>query len=242
MSSADSPDRPSDLATRWADITDRIDRACRESGRDRDTVRLLPVSKTHPSELIRQVYAAGARRFGESKAQEVQAKAAELGDELPGLEWSVIGHLQTNKAKVVAELATEFQALDSAKIGETLQRRLETADRTLDVLIQVNTSGETSKYGLDAADVPAVARELATLDRLRVRGLMTLAANDPDPAVAGRCFTALAELGDRLRADDVPGDWSELSMGMSGDFETAIAHGSTCVRIGSALFGARDYS
>lgn len=237
-----SPADPSDLPTRLAGVTDRIARACREAGRERDTVRLLPVSKTHPSALIRELYEAGARRFGESKAQELQAKVADLGDELPGLEWAVIGHLQTNKAKVVAELATEFQALDSAKLGETLQRRLDTADRSLDVLIQVNTSGETSKHGLAAADLPALARELATYDRLRVRGLMTLAAADPDPAVVAGSFTALADLRARLRDDDVPGDWSELSMGMSGDFEAAIAHGSTCVRIGSALFGARDYS
>ena len=154
----------------------RIDAACARAGRDPGSVELLPVSKTHPIELIRVAHAAGYARFGESRPQELEAKAAAE----PDLGWVFIGHLQTNKAKVVAELAAEFQALDSLRLAEALDRRVQSLDRRLPVLVQVNSSGEDTKGGFTPEELPDAVRALLTLDGLDVRGLMTLAANSPE--------------------------------------------------------------
>ncbi|MGD7707214.1 YggS family pyridoxal phosphate-dependent enzyme [Microlunatus sp. Y2014] len=227
------------VAANLADVRRRIDDACRAAGRDPAEVRLLPVSKTFGADAVRAAHAAGVRVVAENKVQELQAKAAELADELPDLGWAAIGHLQTNKAKVVAQLATEFHALDNRRVAAELDKRLATAGRELDVFVQVNSSGEESKFGLEPDAVAAFADELAAFGRLRVRGLMTLAANTADTARVAGCFDTMAGLRDRLRAGGAPGSWDELSMGMSGDFELAIAHGSTCVRVGTAIFGVR---
>ncbi|HNQ99783.1 MAG TPA: YggS family pyridoxal phosphate-dependent enzyme, partial [Trueperaceae bacterium] len=153
-------------------VRDRIAAACRRVGRDPGEVRLLPVSKTVPEERIRMAYAAGCRYLGENKVQEAMRKHDALPD-LDDLKWSIIGHLQTNKAKHVARFASEFQALDSLRVAEALDRRLEAEGRTLDVFVQVNSSDEESKFGLAPADVPAFVRELPNYPRLRVLGLMT---------------------------------------------------------------------
>jgi pyridoxal phosphate enzyme (YggS family) len=177
--------------------------------------------------------------LAENKPQEIQAKAPAL----PDVRWVAIGHLQTNKAKIIAERAAEFQALDSVRLVEALQRRLGTADRTLDVLIQVNTSGEEAKTGAAPEEVDGILAAAAGADRLRVRGFMTVATHTTDEAEVRRCFAQLREIRDRAAARGVvdPDLLTELSMGMSGDFAAAIAEGSTCVRIGTALFGARHY-
>lgn len=229
----------SDIAANLAAARARIEAACARAGRDPQEVELLPVSKTHPAALIREAYAAGYRRFGENKPIEARDKAAELAE--LGLEWVIIGHLQTNKAKVVAELAAEFQALDSLRVAEALDRRLQALGRPLRVLVQVNSSGEATKSGLAPADVPAFVRGLAPYASLRPAGLMTLAANTSDEAVVRACFLTLATLGQRLR-DEHGGGFETLSMGMSGDFELAIEAGSTCVRLGTAIFGSRSYA
>ncbi len=222
-----------------ASVRTRIEDACRAAGRSTEEVRLLPVSKTHPATELRQAYAAGVRLLGENKVQEAAAKADELSD-LTDLGWAMIGHLQTNKAKDVAAFASEFHALDSLKLAHALDRRLEGEDRTLDVFVQVNSSGEESKSGLAPPDLLELVRGLADCERLRLRGLMTLAANSDDQDRVVDCFRLMAELRDRLQADDrCPDGATELSMGMSGDFELAIAHGATTVRVGQAIFGAR---
>jgi pyridoxal phosphate enzyme (YggS family) len=228
------------VAENLAAVEARVAAACARAGRPRADVRLLPVSKTHPSPVLREAYAAGVRWFGENKVQEAAAKAADLAD-LADLRWSFIGHLQTNKARDVAAFAHEFQALDSLRIAEALDRRLQALGRGLDVLIEVDTSGEDTKFGVAPADVPALARALSAYPALRLRGLMTIAANTPDAAVVAGCFDRLAALRDRLRADLGDGV-DELSMGMSADFELAIEHGATCVRVGTAVFGAREYA
>lgn len=241
-SGPDSDPNPDELRDRLAGVLERVEQACRAAGRSPGEVRLLPVSKTHPGELIRQAYAAGVRIVGENKVQEAAAKAEELSD-LPGLGFAMIGHLQTNKAKDVARFATELHTLDSLKLAETLDRRLAAADRTLDVFVQVNSSGEESKSGLAPAEVLEVVRGLAGCDRLRLRGLMTLAANSDDRDRVSGCFALMAGLRDRIRDDDrCPDGATELSMGMSGDFELAVAHGATTVRVGQAIFGARPTS
>lgn len=235
-------DDVNDLRDAVAAVRAQVDAAALEAGRDPAEVRLLPVSKTVPVERLRSAVAAGMHEFAENKPQEVQRKAVEMSD-LP-VRWIAIGHLQTNKAKVIAEHAHEFQALDSVRLAEALQRRLDPLDRRLDVLVQVNTSGEDAKTGAAPQDVGTILAAASQCDRLRVRGFMTVASNTDDIGEVRRCFSQLRGILDSARSDAVvdPELLTELSMGMSGDFRTAIAEGATCVRVGTAIFGARDYS
>jgi len=229
------------MAGRLAQIQQRIADACARAGRAPGSVVLLPVSKTFDVDAIREAMALGLNRFGENKTQEIRQKAAALAGQ--GLEFVLIGHLQTNKSKDAARDATEVQSLDRPDLAEALHRRLLNEGRTLDVLVQVKTSSEPSKFGMAAEDVPAFLRRIAAeFPTLKVKGLMTLAVNSPDPEAVRACFRALRELRDRLRAEDIAGiSLDRLSMGMSGDFELAIEEGSTEVRIGTAIFGARTY-
>lgn len=227
------------IAANLATVRARIETACAAAGRPSGSVRLLPVSKTRPAADVLAAHAAGCTRFGENKAQEAHAKALELAG-VNGLEWVMIGHLQSNKAKLVASFAAEFQALDSLALAAALDRRLQSVGRQLDVLVQVNSSAEASKFGLPPEEVPGFARELVAFDALRVRGLMTLALPSPEPTRVAACFERMIDVQQRLRDAALPGQsWDELSMGMSGDFELAIAHGATQVRIGTAIFGSR---
>lgn len=217
----------------------RIAAACQRAGRDPAEVRLLPVSKTHPAQALLAAHAAGITRFGENRVQELVAKAEQLHPEL-GIEFALIGPLQSNKVGRAVQWAVEFQALDSLQLAAKLDRRLQALGRSLDVLVEVNTSGEVTKHGLAPDELPAFAAELAAYDSLNVRGLMTVAVLSPDLQEVADCFRTLRVLRDRLRDDQVAGsDWPELSMGMSGDFELAIQHGASCVRVGTAIFGAR---
>ncbi|MFZ1410759.1 MAG: YggS family pyridoxal phosphate-dependent enzyme [Micropruina sp.] len=228
-----------DIAANVAAVRVQIADACGRVGRDPAEVRLLPVSKTMSPELIRQAYAVGCRRFGESRAQEAILKAEQLSD-LDDLSWAMIGHLQTNKAALVARFAGEFQALDSLRLAAELDRRLQAVDRQLDVLVEVNTSGDASKFGVPVDGAPKLVAGLQAFDALRVRGLMTIASRSSDPKRVGDCFQKLAQLRRELRDDDtLTGDFGELSMGMSSDFGLAIEHGATVVRIGRGIFGAR---
>jgi pyridoxal phosphate enzyme (YggS family) len=229
------------MAGRLAQIQQRIADACARAGRAPGSVVLLPVSKTFDVDAIREAMALGLNRFGENKTQEIRQKAAALAGQ--GLEWVLIGHLQTNKSKDAARDATEVQSLDRPDLAEALHRRLLNEGRTLDVLVQVKTSTEPSKFGMAAEDVPAFLRRIATeFPTLKVKGLMTLAVNSPDPEAVRACFSALRQLRDRLRDENIAGiSLDRLSMGMSGDFELAIEEGSTEVRIGTAIFGARTY-
>lgn len=234
-------DAMDDIAANLRAVEDRIAAACRRADRDPASVRLLPVSKTMSIEKIRAAHDVGCRRFGENKVQEAYDKWERLRD-VDGIEWAVIGHLQRNKARLVAEFASEFQALDSFRLAKELDKRLQAEGRRLDVLVQVNSSGEESKFGLPPEEVVGFARELGAFDSLRVRGLMTLAVFSSDEEKVAACFRRMVALQEQLRqADDVGvGEgWAELSMGMSGDFELAIEHGATCVRVGQAIFGAR---
>ena len=225
-----------EIIANLAAIQARINAACAACGREPDEVRLLPVSKTVPAERLHFAYDAGIRLLGENKVQEAYDKWQALAA-LEGLQWAVIGHLQSNKVKYVARFAAEFQALDSLEIAEALDRRLQQEGRSLDVFIQINTSDEPQKYGMapDAAD--AFIRALPAYSALRPRGLMTLALFSDDHEAVRRCFVRLRELRDRLQQQNPA--VAELSMGMSGDFELAIAEGATTVRVGQAIFGAR---
>lgn len=228
-----------DFRRNLATIRARMDAACRRVGRDPAGVRLLPVSKTMDESRIRLAHAAGCRLLGENKIQEAHRKWQNTAD-LPDLRWSVIGHLQTNKVKLMAQFASEFQALDSLRLAEALDRRLQAEGRALDVYVQVNTSGEPSKYGLAPDEVAAFLQALPAFSSLRVRGFMTLALFSREAEQVRQCFVLLRGLRDRLRQDAPAGiSLDELSMGMSGDFEIAIEEGATIVRVGQAIFGAR---
>ena len=235
--SAPARDDASDLRANLDAIRARIASACASAGRDPAGVRLLPVSKTVGEARLRRAYAIGLHELGENKVQEALAKSEAMAD-LPDLRWVLIGHLQTNKARDVAAFAAEFHALDSARLAEALDRRLQAAGRSLDVYIQVNTSAEESKSGLPPEEVLGFLAELPRFDTLRVRGLMTLAIRSDDAERVRACFRLLRTLRDRAREEDLIGP-GELSMGMSGDYEMAVEEGATTVRVGQAIFGAR---
>lgn len=230
------------IAENLAAVRSRIDAACRRAGRDPSEVSLLPVSKTHPAAAVLEAVAAGYSRFGENRVQEAVGKWRELHEAHPEIGWVIIGHLQTNKARDVARFATEVSSLDSLKLARELARRLDHEGRRLDVLIEVNSSGEPQKSGIAPEQAPELARQLSAFDTLNVTGLMTVAVNSPDPRQVAGCFQRMQDLQARLRQEaGGTSPWNELSMGMSGDFEEAIAHGATVVRVGTAIFGARDY-
>lgn len=219
-------------------VQERIDAACHRCGRDRADVRLLPVTKTLPAHVLRLAYAAGISDFGENKLQEARDKRDALSD-LP-IRWSIIGHLQTNKVKYLVRFASEFHALDSLRLADELNHRLEAEGRDLDVFVQVNTSGEASKFGLHPDDLTAFVERLPEFPRLKPQGLMTLAIFSGDIGRVRSCFQLLRSLRDRAAAIH-PG-LTRLSMGMSGDFEIAIEQGANVVRVGQAIFGTRPTS
>lgn len=214
-----------------ASVRARLDAAARAAGRDPQSVRLVAVSKKQPLEKLRAAYAAGQRDFGESYAQELAEKAAALAD-LAGLRWHFIGHLQRNKAKLVAPTAALIHALDTGELGRELVKR--SAGRTIACLIEVNVGREAQKHGCMPEAVSALATELGAVAGLSFEGLMCI----PPAGLAPRpFFAALRALRDQLAP--LAKTPLELSMGMSEDFEAAIAEGSTLVRVGTAIFGPR---
>ena len=225
------------LGKRWHEVRQRVEAACCAAGRDPSGVSILPVSKTFSPEVIRTAVALGLHRFGENKVQEIRSKFEPLAD--CAIDWVMIGHLQTNKAKDVARFASEVQSLDRIELAEALHKRLQIEGRAIDVLVQVKTSTEETKYGLPADELPAFLDKLHKFPTLHVRGLMTLAMHSEDTGLVRACFRQLRELRDdaTTRGHDIP----RLSMGMSGDFPLAIAEGATEVRIGTAIFGERPY-
>lgn len=224
--------------TNLAAVEARIQAACDRAGRDRGEVTLLPISKTVPAPILRHAVAAGITRFGENKIQEALGKSESLAD--LAAEWVIVGHLQTNKVGALSRFAAEFHALDSLRLAGRLDRRLARDGRELDVYVQVNTSGEESKFGLHPDELPEFLDALTEFPRLRLKGLMTLALFHSDMDRVRPCFQLLRRLRDEAvaRHPAVAG----LSMGMTGDFETAIEEGATVVRVGQAIFGARPTS
>jgi pyridoxal phosphate enzyme (YggS family) len=224
------------------DIRAAIARAARACGRDPQEVRLIAVSKTHPPETIAQAIAAGQRDFGESTVQEALTKISHFPSQ--GLEWHFIGHLQSNKARFLPGNFAWLHSLDSLGLARRLSRLAQDRSATINILIEVNVLRDTKKHGVAPEALPALVEALAkeNLPALSLRGLMTIG---PYPATAPQrrsCFARLRELRDDCRRRfDLP-RFTELSMGMSEDYVEAIQEGSTMVRIGTAIFGARDYS
>jgi pyridoxal phosphate enzyme (YggS family) len=231
------------LAENLSRIEAQITAACREAGRPRGEVALMAVSKMHPAAAILAAEALGVRLFGENKVQEFQQKSALLGA-VPGAEFHLIGHLQSNKAARAAELFSSIDTLDSVSLAERLHQAATGLGRRLAVLIEIKLSHEASKGGLepDSAELGLLLERLPDLSSLELRGLMTVPPYLEDLSAVRPYFARLRGLRDQLAAAHPRLSLPELSMGMSHDFSVAIAEGATQVRIGTALFGARDYS
>ena len=225
----------STIAENIAKVGERIRAAAQASGRDLDHIGLLAVSKTKPAAAVREAYAAGIRDFGENYLQEALEKQAELS-ELP-LIWHFIGPIQSNKTKPIAEHFAWVHSVDRLKIAQRLSEQRPTDLPPLNICLQVNVSAEDSKSGCAPAELAALALAVSQLPNLRLRGLMAIPEPTDDVAAQRAAFARLRELRDGLQ---LPLD--TLSMGMSHDLDAAIAEGATWVRIGTALFGARDYS
>ena len=216
-----------DLARRLEAVRERISRAAERAHRDPAGVLLLAVTKVFPAETIRAAYALGLRQFGENYVQEFEGKAPEVAG-LEGARFHLIGHLQSNKSARAAELFQMVQTVDSAKLA----RRLDAAGHALDVMIEIKLGGEEAKSGVDPESLAPLVEEVRACANLRLRGFMTMPPWSEDPELPRPFFRRLRELAEK---HGLP----ELSMGMSNDLETAIEEGSTCVRVGTALFGKR---
>jgi PLP dependent protein len=230
----------SPVARHLDEVRQRIAKAAADASRDASAVTLLAVSKTFPAEDVRAAFNAGQRAFGENYVQEAVAKIAELADLRSEIEWHFIGPLQSNKTKVVAENFDWVHSVDRLKIAQRLSEQRPDGMAPLNVCLQINVSGEESKSGVAPDEALTLARQIAALPSLRFRGLMAI----PEPAATldeqRAPHRRLREVLDALRADGLELD--TLSMGMSADLEAAILEGATMVRIGTAIFGARDYS
>ncbi len=233
------------VATRLAQVEARIAAACRAAGRPRERVTLVAVTKTRSRDEVLAAFACGLRQFGENRPEELEARVASLGLEIPrsAVTWHMIGHVQSRKADSVVAHADVVHSLGSVRLAARLDRLAAAAGRTLPVLVEVNVSGEESKYGY-AADqasqrdaLPGALAPLGELHNLAVRGLMTMAPQGASPQQARDVFGALRSLAEQLRPALPFSDWAELSMGMTDDFEEAIAEGATMVRIGRGIFG-----
>jgi pyridoxal phosphate enzyme (YggS family) len=229
------------IADNIAAIRERIARAAGRVRRNADSITLMAVSKTVEPERIKQAYAAGLRVFGENRVQEFEGKSAALS-ELRDAEWHLIGHLQSNKAKKAAELFSAIGSVDSLRLAERLNQSASESGKRLEVLIEIKVGEEESKAGipLDSPELDRLLRAAPELANLQIRGLMTVPPFTEDPEGARMYFRLLRDLRDTIAARKLPGvEMDALSMGMSHDFEVAIEEGSTCVRVGTAIFGAR---
>ena len=229
-----------EVPQRLAEIRDRIANAAGRAGRRPDDVRLIAVSKTHPIDAVRAAAEAGQIDFGENKVQEALQKIAQSTD--TSLRWHLIGHLQSNKARKAAAAVGAIHAIDGIDLLRKVDQAAAEAGRTVDVLIQVDLALEETKHGAPLSDVPAIVTAAAGCTAARLTGLMLLPPLAENPEDARPWFRRLRELRDELAASGVPAErLRELSMGMSHDFEVAIAEGATMVRVGTAIFGERHY-
>lgn len=222
-------------------INDRIKKACEQSGRNRNEVRLLLATKTVSAERIKIALENGHALIAENKVQELKEKYEELKD-IPH-ENHFIGHLQTNKIKDILKYGvTCIQSLDRLELAEKLHQKLLAENRTMDVLIQVNTSNEESKFGVDPDEAIELTRKISHYSTLKIKGLMTIGLFSAETGKVRVCFKILKKLQQDIITENIPNvEMKELSMGMSGDLETAIEEGATIVRVGTAVFGTRIY-
>lgn len=228
------------VAENLAEIRSRIDELARSAGRNPEEVKLIAVSKTKPVSLIKEAVAAGALDLGENKPQEIVSKYPEFeGD---GVRWHMIGHLQKNKVRHIIDKAELIHSVDSLALAEEINKRAEAIGKIQKILIQVNVTGEDSKSGVSPDDAAELCREISKLNNVRIMGLMTISVSGYTYEENKSVFDSLAVLAARIedmKIDNV--SMKELSMGMTHDFDAAIAAGATMVRVGTAIFGARDY-
>lgn len=235
------PARAAEITANLAEIRQRMAAAAERSGRGPADVRLVAVSKTYPLADIAAALAAGQHDFGENRLEELWQKAAAANAEgLDAIRWHMIGTIQSRKTGDAIGPLALIHAVDRAKIARRLSRDAQAAGCELDVLLEVNVSGEASKHGFTPAEVSDTAAELLALPGIRVRGLMTMAPYEAAPEATRPVFRTLRQLRDALAARYPAGAWCELSMGMTNDFEIAIEEGATIVRVGSAIFGSRN--
>jgi pyridoxal phosphate enzyme (YggS family) len=228
-----------DISTNLRRVQERIAGAVERVGRDPTEVTLVAVTKTHPPEIIRAAYELGLRHFGENRVEEAQGKVSELPEDIT---WHMVGHLQSRKAALAMNLFDIVHSVDSVKLARRLDRFCVERGRTMSVLLEVNVSGEASKYGFPIADqeaLEAAIAEMLPLSHVRIEGLMTMAPIVADPEDARPVFRDLRGLRDALAIRFSEVEWRHLSMGMTDDFEVAIEEGATLVRIGRAIFGPR---
>lgn len=228
------------LADNYRQVLNNIQDACQAVGRDPKEVTLVAVSKTKPVEMLQQVYDAGARVFGENKVQEIMDKY----DHLPGdIRWQMIGHLQRNKVKYIVDKVDMIHSVDSYRLAQTIETEAAKKNVTVSVLLEVNVAEEESKFGLKMDEVLPLVQQISELPHVQVKGLMTIAPFVSNPEDNREIFRKLKKLSVDIEAKNINNTtMSVLSMGMTGDYQVAIQEGATMVRVGTGIFGARDYS
>ena len=221
-------------------VEKNIASACEKAKRSRDEVTLIAVSKTKPVSDIRQAMDCGITVFGENKVQEIKDKTEEIKEPLS---WHMIGHLQANKVKYLPGRVCMIHSVDNVKLAAEIEKQFAKADQVIDVLVEVNMAQEESKFGLSEGEVPDFVKEIAEYPHLNIRGLMTIAPYTEDAESNRVYFKGLRELKDRINEMNIPGvNMDTLSMGMTGDYQVAIEEGATFVRVGTGIFGERDYT
>jgi pyridoxal phosphate enzyme (YggS family) len=220
-------------------VEKNIEEACKRAGRDRKDVTLIAVSKTKPVSDIRQAMECGMRVFGENKVQEIREKTEEIKEDVS---FHMIGHLQANKVKYLPGKVVMIHSVDNVKLAQEIEKQFAKNDMTIDVLIEVNMAGEDSKFGLAPSDAPDFVKEISVLPHLNIRGLMTIAPYTEEPESNRVYFRGLKKLLEDINAMGIEGvHMDTLSMGMTGDYEVAIEEGATFVRVGTGIFGERNY-
>lgn len=228
------------IADNISSVEERIQAACARSGRFREDVTLICVTKTMPVSDLQQAYDAGQRSFGENRVQEINEKFPQLPRDI---RWHMIGHLQRNKVRYLMDKAVMIHSVDSAALAQTISREAVRAGRVMDILLEVNAAGEESKFGLGYEDVLPLIREIAPLPGIRICGLMTVPPYTDDPETSRPFFKKLRELAVDIASQSIDNvSMHILSMGMTGDFEVAIEEGATHIRVGTAIFGKRNYA
>ena len=228
------------LKDRLEEVEERIQEACRRAGRDRSEVTLIAVSKTKPAEVLKEAYDLGIRVFGENKVQEITEKYEVLPKDI---RWHMIGHLQTNKVKYIADKVELIHSVDSLKLAETIEKEAAKRHRTIDILVEVNVAEEESKFGLKVEEVIPFIEKVAGFSHINVRGLMTIAPFVENPEKNRSVFADLRKLSVDITEKNIDNvNVSILSMGMTNDYEVAIEEGATMVRVGTGIFGARNYN
>ncbi len=222
------------------EVERRVSEACARAGRSREEVTLIAVSKTKPVEMLKEAYDAGARAFGENKVQELCDKY----DQLPAdIDWHLIGHLQRNKVKYIVGKTALIHSVDSLRLAQEISREAEKKGVEVNILIEVNVAGEESKFGVSLEETEGLVREATALPRIHVQGLMTIAPQVEKSEENRPVFRALKKLAVDIKMKNIDNvDMNVLSMGMTGDYETAIEEGATMVRVGTGIFGERNYA